>query len=38
MWKKELDVGLTGPMLCARFFGHEMYKKKNFRNNFKYRV
>lgn len=28
MWKKELDVGLTGPMLCARFFGHEMYKKK----------
>jgi NAD(P)-dependent dehydrogenase (short-subunit alcohol dehydrogenase family) len=28
MWKKELDVGLTGPMLCSRFFGYEMYKKK----------
>ena len=28
MWRKELDVGLTGPMLCARFFGYEMFKKK----------
>jgi len=28
MWKKELDVGLTGPMLCARFFGYEMFKQK----------
>ena len=28
MWKKEIDVGLTGPMLCARFFGYQMFKKK----------
>ena len=25
-WKKEIDVGLTGPMLCSKYFGHEMAK------------
>ncbi len=28
MWNKEINVGLTGPMLCARYFGYEMTKKK----------
>ncbi len=27
MWKKEIDVGLTGPVLCSRVFGLEMIKK-----------
>lgn len=27
-WNKEVDVGLTGAMLCCKIFGREMIKKK----------
>ena len=28
-WKKDLDVGLTGSMICSVIFGEEMNKKKS---------
>jgi len=27
-WNKEIEVGLTGAMLCSRQFGHEMKRRK----------
>ena len=26
MWNKEIEVGLSGAMLCSQIFGHEMIK------------
>ena len=28
-WKREIDVGLTGAMLCSKVFGSEMSRKKS---------
>ena len=28
-WNKQLEVGLTGAMLCSKYFGSEMAKKNN---------
>ena len=29
LWKKDLDVGLTGALICTKHFGNEMAKKNN---------
>lgn len=29
IWKKDLDVGLTGALICTKHFGYEMSKKKD---------
>ena len=29
LWKKDLDVGLTGSLICTKCFGSEMAKKKS---------
>jgi NAD(P)-dependent dehydrogenase (short-subunit alcohol dehydrogenase family) len=29
LWKKDLDVGLTGALICTKYFGNEMAKKNN---------